>query len=507
MNFADLGLREQIVQAVTSEGYTTPTPIQEAAIPSVLAGRDVLGSAQTGTGKTAAFALPILQRLTEQATQSAKPKIRCLVLCPTRELATQIADSFRAYGQGLKLRHTVIFGGVNPAGQVDALRRGIDIVVATPGRLLDLLSQGHVDLRNCETVVLDEADRMLDMGFINDIRKIVSRLPKQRQTLFFSATMPPEIRRLADAMLHDPVTVHVTPVATPAEGIDQCVYFVERINKPALLAHLVEHIPMARAIVFARTKHGADRVVRQLHLRGIRADSIHGNKSQNARQRALANFKASKTPVLVATDIASRGLDIDDITHVVNYDLTHEPETYVHRIGRTARAGASGAAISFCDREERSNLRAIEQLLKMQIPIKTDHPDYAQASAKLAATGTDDRRSHSGGAFGHSRPPEREMRESHPRESHSRGGPRHEGHARSAPPRGGQHRSGLVRESNGHQRREQSNDRPQHTGRSQHAPHQRHSSAPAHTAAPSHSAHPKRGQSHASPAARAHTPA
>jgi ATP-dependent RNA helicase RhlE len=387
MNFVDLGLREQILSAVANQGYSTATPIQAQAIPPILAGKDVLGSAQTGTGKTAAFALPILQRLAEIPKHSNKPILRCVVLCPTRELATQIGESFRDYGRNLQLRHVVIFGGVSARFQIDALRRGVDIAVATPGRFLDLLMQGQIDLRNCEVLVLDEADRMLDMGFINDIRKIVARLPKQRQTLFFSATMPVEIRRLADAMLRNPVTVHVAPVATAAEGIDQSVYFVERHNKPALLAHLVDQLPMPRAIVFSRTKHGADRVVRQLHLRGIRAEAIHGNKSQNARQRALANFKAGKTPVLVATDIASRGLQIDDISHVVNYDLTHEPETYIHRIGRTARAGASGSAISFCDREEVPNLRAIEKLLRKQIPVKTDQPAY---SAQLADHGARD---------------------------------------------------------------------------------------------------------------------
>jgi ATP-dependent RNA helicase RhlE len=380
MLFSNLGLSEPLLRAVASENYSVATPIQAKAIPAALSGRDVVGSAQTGTGKTAAFALPILQRLS--GTPRKTPAARCLVLCPTRELATQIGDGFRTYGKNLRLRHAVIFGGVGQNPQVAALKHGVDIIVATPGRLLDLMQQGHVDLRAIEVLVLDEADRMLDMGFINDIRKIVARVPAKRQTLLFSATMPPEIRQLADTLMHNAVNVAVAPVATTAENIQQSVYFVDKANKPQLLAHLVDHLPMTRAIVFTRTKHGADKVVRHLHTRGIRAEAIHGNKSQNARTRALENFRANKIPVLVATDIASRGIDIDDITHVVNYDLTHEPETYVHRIGRTARAGASGSAVSFCDREERSNLRAIERLIRRPIPVKADHPAYEQRATQ-----------------------------------------------------------------------------------------------------------------------------
>jgi ATP-dependent RNA helicase RhlE len=394
MKFSDLRLSEPILRAVSAEGYTVATPIQTQAIPHVLEGKDVMGCAQTGTGKTAAFALPILQRLTAKTGGNGAPPRgpRCLVLCPTRELALQIADSFRTYGKNLHLRHTVIFGGVNQHHQVIALRRGVDIVIATPGRLLDLMNQGHVDLRNIEVLVLDEADRMLDMGFIHDIKRIIAKVPSQRQTLMFSATMPAEIRQLANSLLRHPVTVQVTPAATPIEAIDQSVYFVDKKNKPTLLAHLYNELPIARAIVFTRTKHGADRVVRHLHARGIRAEAIHGNKSQNARERALANFRASKTPILVATDIASRGIDVDGITHVVNYDLTHEPETYVHRIGRTARAGASGAAVSFCDRDERQNLKAIESLIRRTIPVRNNHPVYPAGDAPASNERREDRR-------------------------------------------------------------------------------------------------------------------
>jgi ATP-dependent RNA helicase RhlE len=369
MQFSDLKLASPILRAAKNEGYVTATPIQEQAIPHVMQGRDLLGCAQTGTGKTAAFAMPILHRLSSGVAEKAR-RIRCLVLCPTRELASQIQDSFRTYGKELPLRHTVIFGGVSQNRQVQALRQGVDVLVATPGRLLDLLQQRLVDLRAVEVLVLDEADRMLDMGFIRDIRKIIAMLPSTRQTLLFSATMPAEIRSLAGSILRNPVTVQVATEANAGERVQDCVYFVQKQDKPALLAHLVDELPMSRAIVFTRTKHGADKVVRHLHKSGIKAEAIHGNKSQNARQRALANFSGNKIPVLVATDIASRGIDVDGLTHVVNYDLTHEPETYVHRIGRTARAGASGAAVSFCDREERGHLKAIEKLIRRSIPIK-----------------------------------------------------------------------------------------------------------------------------------------
>jgi ATP-dependent RNA helicase RhlE len=375
MKFCDLRLSEPILRSVSAQGYTLATPIQEKAIPIVLSGRDVMGCAQTGTGKTAAFALPILQRLAA-APRAAGRSPRCLVLCPTRELATQIHEDFATYGRYLPLRHTVIFGGVGQNPQAEALRRGVDVLVATPGRLLDLMNQRLADLRGVEVLVLDEADRMLDMGFIPDIRRIVAHLPAKRQTLMFSATMPEPIRSLAGALLHNPVTVQVAPAAATADRIDEGVYFVAKADKPDLLAHLVNHLPMSRAIVFTRTKHGADKVVRHLHVRGIRAEAIHGNKSQNARERALNNFKDSRTPILVATDIASRGIDVDDVSHVVNYDLSHEPEVYVHRIGRTARAGAAGTAVSFCDHDERGNLRAIEKLIRRPIPVRSDHPEF-----------------------------------------------------------------------------------------------------------------------------------
>jgi ATP-dependent RNA helicase RhlE len=379
MKFSELNLSDPILRAVEAEGYSVATPIQAKAIPLVLAGHDVMGCAQTGTGKTAAFALPLIQKLSN-TPRPANNRARVLVLAPTRELAVQIADGFRAYGRNAGIRHFVIFGGVNQRPQVDALKRGLDVIIATPGRLLDLVNQGFVDLRSIDTLVLDEADRMLDMGFITDIRKIAGMCPKERQTLMFSATMAPEIRQLAQALLRNPTRVEVTPVAQTADNIEQSVYFVEKKNKHILLAHLYNELPMARAIVFTRTKHGADKLIRHLHGHGIKAEAIHGNKSQNARQRALDNFKRSKTPVLVATDIAARGIDVDNITHVVNYDLTHEPETYVHRIGRTARAGASGAAVSLVDHEEKSNLRAIEKLLRKQITVKTDHPEYPKGS-------------------------------------------------------------------------------------------------------------------------------
>jgi ATP-dependent RNA helicase RhlE len=380
MTFADLRLAEPILRALAAENYLQPTPIQAQAIPPVMEGRDVLGCAQTGTGKTAAFALPMLHRFSRKApTGGQKRAIRALILSPTRELAVQIDESFRAYGRHLGLRHTVIFGGVSQHHQVQSLRHGTDIVVATPGRLLDLMNQGHVDLRHVEVFVLDEADRMLDMGFIHDIRRIIPTLPPKRQNLLFSATMPADIRQLADSILRNPVSVTVTPVASTVEKIDQSVYLVEKRNKPYLLAHLLNNTAFSRALVFTRTKHGADRVVRQLAKSGITSEAIHGNKSQNARQRALSNFKTGKTPVLIASDIAARGIDIDDISHVIQFDLSNEPETYVHRIGRTARAGASGSAVSFCDRDERSYLKAIERLIRKEIRVADDQPDYPAA--------------------------------------------------------------------------------------------------------------------------------
>jgi len=383
MLFADLRLAEPILRAIS---YPSPSPIQAHAIPHVMEGRDVLGSAQTGTGKTAAFALPMLHRLSQAGRPGGKPRARALVLCPTRELANQTADCFREYGRHLDLKGTVIFGGVGEKPQINMLRRGVDIIIATPGRLLDLMRQGHVDLTLIEMLVLDEADRMLDMGFINDIRQIVAKLNAKRQTLLFSATMPKEIRQLASTLLRNPAVVEVAPPATTVTAIDQSVYFVDKNSKPALLAQLVKDLPMHRAIVFTRTKHGADRVVRHLDRYGIRSQAIHGNKSQNVRERALADFRNNRTPVLVATDIASRGIDVDGISHVVNYDLTHEPETYVHRIGRTARAGASGSAIAFCDQEEVANLRAIERLIRRSIPVR-EH-SIRKTSQETAVTKT-----------------------------------------------------------------------------------------------------------------------
>ncbi|HYO87994.1 MAG TPA: DEAD/DEAH box helicase [Candidatus Limnocylindrales bacterium] len=381
MHFQDLSLIEPLLRAVRAEGYETPTPIQERAIPYVLAGRDLIGCAQTGTGKTAAFALPILQHLTEKPASSGRRAIRTLVLSPTRELATQIADGFKAYGRHTGLRPIVVFGGVGQQTQVDALRRGPDILVATPGRLLDLMNQGHVNLKSVEVFVLDEADRMLDMGFIHDVRKIIAALPSKRQTLLFSATMPQAIQELADQMLVDPVKVEVTPSATTVETIDQSVYFVVKNEKRALLEHLLRDAGIRRALVFTRTKHGANKLAEQLERAGIGADAIHGNKSQSAREKALSDFKRGNIRVLVATDIAARGIDVDDVTHVINYELPNEPESYVHRIGRTARAGASGTAYSFCDAEERAYLHDIEKLTRQQIMVVTDHAFAADFSA------------------------------------------------------------------------------------------------------------------------------
>lgn len=376
--FEDLGLAEPILRAVRAEGYETPTPIQAQAITHVLAGRDLMGCAQTGTGKTAAFALPTLHRLgqNECRVNGRGRKIRALVLSPTRELASQIGASFRTYGRHLALRHTLVYGGVSQNPQVRTLNGGVDILVATPGRLLDLMNQGFIDLAKVEVLILDEADQMLDMGFIHDLRKIVAKVPQTRQTLMFSATMPGEIRKLASAWLRDPVTVQVAHVSAPAEKIEQSVYFVEQRNKPHLLAHYLKETASKRTLVFTRTKHGADKVVRHLSKSGIRAEAIHGNKSQAARERALHSFKSQHPPVLVATDIASRGLDIDNVSHVVNFDLPMTPEIYVHRIGRTGRAGASGIAVTFCDRDERSMLKSIERLTRQALAVAQQQPTY-----------------------------------------------------------------------------------------------------------------------------------
>jgi ATP-dependent RNA helicase RhlE len=382
MSFADLQLSASLLRAVEAEGYTIPTPIQLQAIPPALEGRDLLGCAQTGTGKTAAFALPILQRLGVSAGQGRNRdrKIRALILAPTRELADQIGASLQTYGRHTGLRHAVIYGGVSQVPQVRNLRGGVDIVVATPGRLLDLLQQGHVDLRYVEIFVLDEADRMLDMGFIADIRKIVARLTRQRQTMMFSATMPRDIRELADALLQQPVCVQVAPQSSTVEQIDQFVFHVEHRKKAALLEHLLRSDEVTRAVVFARTKHRADRIAKQLHRAGFAAEAIHGNKSQAARQRALEKFRSPRPPVLVATDVAARGLDIDGVSHVFNFDLPNVAETYVHRIGRTGRAGAAGIAISFCDGEERGDLKQIERLIRRSIAVRSDQPKHLASS-------------------------------------------------------------------------------------------------------------------------------
>jgi ATP-dependent RNA helicase RhlE len=373
MHFSELQLIDPILRALIAQGYEQPTPIQQQAIPHVLAARDLLACAQTGTGKTAAFALPILQRL-HTSTRPGQRAIRSLILTPTRELAAQIGENFAQYGKNLRLRHAVIFGGVSAYGQVRALEQRPDIVIATPGRLLDLAHEGYVDLKQLEIFVLDEADRMLDMGFLPDVRKVLSRLPPRRQTLFLSATMPADIQRLADGILVDPARVAVAPVATTAEKIDQSVFHVARHDKRALLEHVLKDDRIARVLVFTRTKHGADKVVKQLAGARIDAQAIHGNKSQGARTRALADFRDGRTRVLVATDIAARGIDVDGITHVINYDLPDVPESYVHRIGRTARAGAAGIAYSFCDHEERPLLNDIEKLIRMRINVTADHP-------------------------------------------------------------------------------------------------------------------------------------
>jgi len=369
MSFEKLNLIEPILEAVKTEGYTIPTPIQAQAIPLILKRKDIMGCAQTGTGKTAAFAIPIIQLLCEEKKlTSGKRPIRSLILTPTRELAIQIGESFANYGRNTHLKYRVIFGGVTQHTQVEALRVGIDILIATPGRLLDLMNQGFVNLNTIQFFVLDEADRMLDMGFIHDVKRIITKLPTRRQSLFFSATMPPAIVELAATILNNPAKVSVTPSSTTVEKTDQFVYFVDKGNKKYLLIDILQDKTIDRALVFTRTKHGADKVAKDLTKAGINSMAIHGNKSQNARQNALNNFKTNQIRVLVATDIAARGIDIDDLTHVINFELPNIPESYVHRIGRTGRAGASGVAIAFCDAEEKEFLRDIEKLIGKQIP-------------------------------------------------------------------------------------------------------------------------------------------
>jgi ATP-dependent RNA helicase RhlE len=375
MKFEELNIIAPILKALEHEGYTQPTPIQEQAIPIVLEGTDLLGCAQTGTGKTAAFAIPILQLLNKnKEAEKGRRAIRTLILTPTRELAIQIGESFAAYGKNLPLKHVVIFGGVSQGAQVNALQNGIDILIATPGRLLDLMNQKFVHLNQVEIFVLDEADRMLDMGFINDVKKVITKIPAKRQTLFFSATMPSEIQNLSNSILKNPKKVEVTPVSSTAETIQQSIFLVDKKDKKDLLQYLLKDKTIISALVFTRTKHGADKVVKDLVKVGVKAEAIHGNKSQAARQRALGNFKSNTTRVLVATDIAARGIDVENLSHVVNYELPNVPETYVHRIGRTGRAGASGIAFSFCDEEEKEYLRDIQKLIGKSLPIVMAHP-------------------------------------------------------------------------------------------------------------------------------------
>jgi ATP-dependent RNA helicase RhlE len=387
MTFENLNLIEPILRAVKAEGYTQPTPIQEQAIPVLLKGHDLMGCAQTGTGKTAAFAIPILQLLSEnQPAGTIKRQIKALIVTPTRELAIQIGESFTAYGKHTGLRHTVIFGGVSQHGQTQSLRSGIDILVATPGRLLDLISQQLLTLQHIEFFVLDEADRMLDMGFIHDVKKIIAKLPAKRQSLFFYATKPPEIQKLAATILVKPVKVEVVPVVATSNLIKQSLYFVDKPDKRHLLIHLLQDKSIDSALIFTRTKHGADRVSKDLVKAGIKASAIHGNKSQGARQDALNNFKNKKTRVLVATDIASRGIDVEQLSHVINYEIPNIPETYVHRIGRTGRAGVDGIALSFCDTEEKEYLKDIYKLLSKPIPVVEDHPFPMKNGAPAAPT-------------------------------------------------------------------------------------------------------------------------
>lgn len=376
MTFKDLNLHKKILKAIDEMGYTAPTPIQEQAIPILLNKEDLIGCAQTGTGKTAAFAIPIINQLHTNSGSGAKrtKKIRALVVTPTRELAIQIGENFDAYSKYTNIRHTTIFGGVSQVPQVQQLRRGMDVLVATPGRLLDLNNQGHIDLSRLEFLVLDEADQMLDMGFIHDIKKIIKLTPKSRQTLLFSATMPDAIRNLANSFLNKPKLINISPVSSTAETVKQQIYFVEKSDKRKLLYHLIRNEDLNDLLVFTRTKHGADNAVRFLKKREVKAEAIHGGKSQNARQRVLENFKAKKTTVLVATDIAARGIDIDQLTYVINFDLPNIPESYVHRIGRTGRAGNTGLAISFCGKDEKTYWEDILKLTKAEVETITDHP-------------------------------------------------------------------------------------------------------------------------------------
>ena len=437
--FAALGLSEPLLKALAHEGYTTPTPIQTKAMPHVLAGRDLFGCAQTGTGKTAAFALPLIERLMNDRRPAAPKHCRILVLAPTRELAGQIHDSFKAYGRHAHLKSAVIYGGVNQNPQASAVARGVDVLVATPGRLLDLIGQRLLEIKTVEYLVLDEADRMLDMGFIHDVRRIVGMLPRQRQTLFFSATLPAEVRDLADTMLRNPLEVKTAPQATPAETVAQSVFHIPQKQKRSLLVHLLQTSGMGRVIVFTRTKRGANKLAQDLEKAGVRAAAIHGNKSQNQREKALADFKSPRPPVLIATDIAARGIDVDEVSHVVNFELPHEPETYVHRIGRTGRAGLTGEAVSFCDREEEDRLEAIERLLRRRIPVRNDLPaDLPKVES--SSSGHDSGERSGGGGRGRGRPG--------PRRS-SEGSSRAGGGGRTGGARAGGGRSGTGRAGSG----------------------------------------------------------
>ncbi|MEI8370899.1 MAG: DEAD/DEAH box helicase [Planctomycetia bacterium] len=442
--FAALGLSEPLLKALAHEGYTTPTPIQTKAMPHVLAGRDLFGCAQTGTGKTAAFALPLIERLMKDRRPAAPKHCRILVLAPTRELAGQIHDSFKAYGRHAHLKSAVIYGGVNQNPQASAVARGVDVLVATPGRLLDLIGQRLVEIKTVEYLVLDEADRMLDMGFIHDVRRIVGLLPRQRQTLFFSATLPTEVRDLAGTMLRDPLEVKTTPQATPAETVAQSVFHIPQKQKRSLLVHLLQTGGMGRVIVFTRTKRGANKLAQDLDKAGVRAAAIHGNKSQNQREKALADFKSPRPPVLIATDIAARGIDVDEVSHVVNFELPHEPETYVHRIGRTGRAGLTGEAVSFCDREEEDRLEAIERLLRRRIPVRNDIPaDLPKVES--SSSGREPGERSGGGGRGRGRPGG-QRRSS---EGSARSGGARSGGARSSGGRSSGGRSGGARSGGG----------------------------------------------------------
>lgn len=396
--FTELNLAAPIYKALKARKYINPTPIQAEAIPHLIMGRDLIGCAQTGTGKTAAFALPILQRLTDSRTKARPRSARALILTPTRELAAQVGESFKTYGQFLPLRHALVFGGVGQYPQVKALSNGVDILVATPGRLLDLIKQGHLSLSSIEIFVLDEADRMLDMGFLPDIKRVIERLPKKRQSLLFSATMAPQIRGLAEGLLDNPVSVSVDPPASTVEGVNEKLYFVNESDKRPLLSDILKTPEVERALVFTRTKHGANRLAIQLKKASINASAIHGDKSQSARTLALSDFKTGRCPVLVATDIASRGIDVSNVTHVINYDMPNEPEVYVHRIGRTARAGACGTALSFCGVGDKLFLRDIERLLKRRVPVCGDHPYHCINTANACTIG-----GASGSPSGHAR--------------------------------------------------------------------------------------------------------